>query len=52
MAGKIVKLKEVSEKLEEDNKYRAMEVPSFFCCQSHISHIHKDNHVTARVIIY
>lgn len=47
--GEILKLKEVSEKLEENNKYRAVKVPAFFCCHSHI---HKDNHVTTRVIIY
>lgn len=50
--GRIPKLGEVPEKLEDDATPRSEEVPSFTCSRPHISHIHKDNHMTARVIIY
>ena len=46
--GRIPKLREVPEKLEDDATPRFEGVPPFARSQPHISHIRKDNHMTAR----
>lgn len=46
--GRIPKLGEVPEKLEDDATPRFEDIPPFARSQPHISHIRKDNHMTAR----